>query len=235
MEIRDYFSSPRVRKFVLYATQAKRLLPNTEDGIPVVVLEKEDRLHILLEVGMDATQESLRKAVTLALQWRDLLAEQGGYEFEAYDANLISLLVYCHNQGMGSYRQLATICNQVLASLLYEYSRYKDECKKHGINHQDPRGLSHYGTSADPKSYGMADILMEAMGFPFEERRQFLDSGMENIENGYPPFLKDQPISRNKVRDRLRPYKSGAKKVQTTNLEQLLQHPLCRMIFEGLR
>ncbi len=108
-----------------------------QDHILIRLLEREGRLHVMIEVDEDATQDKLRKIIPLACEWRDRVrnhqgAWRGGGRNELLERfssmeEQEQLNKVPVNKRKHSYRLLANKINTKIADYLREYLAYRQE------------------------------------------------------------------------------------------------------------
>jgi hypothetical protein len=176
----------------------------------VRVIELDGWLRVMIEVGEDATFESLRKALPLSLRWRgQLLAYQGPW-MRGGDNRLLQRLHEMQQSGE-SYSELADQVNRKVSELLEEWTRHRAEYKLAKQQIKDPLDWITWHPSTDPFALERARTFLSALSLKHREIEVQLQAGLERIEGGLAPFEKDYPISREKMISVLRTWRLGKK------------------------
>lgn len=94
----------------------KRSNPDLFEYLPVrlEVMERQGRLFVVMELNEDTTTSDLKKAITIALTWRNRLMEYQGVSHDL-ESTILTLLHDLHRAGC-SYRQLAEMVNMAIGN-----------------------------------------------------------------------------------------------------------------------
>ncbi len=188
-------------------------LPLIESGVWIHIVEMDDQLKVMMEVGDLTKHKDLNQAAIIALIWRDRLIEE---KQPAKKDEPTEFLNFLHSQNKRddedrkSYKELAEIVNRSLASLLLEISAYQKglmEARSQGDEEEYVRssflGLGVEDTP-DPLSFSNALDLLSTFGIGGEDAERILTEGLRDIGEGIPPFVYEPPISRELMKTALR-------------------------------
>jgi len=174
------------------------------------VIELDGWLRVLIEVGEDATYESLRRALPLSLRWRDQLLSYQGPWMRGGDNRLLQQLHEMQRKSV-SYADLAGRVNKMLSELLRESNRYQAEYKRAKQQIKEPLAWIRWRSKANPFALERARRFLSALGLKSQEIEVQLQGGLARIEKGLDPFEKDYPIAREKMISALRTWRLGKK------------------------
>lgn len=157
-------------------------------GVMIRVIEIDNRVHVMLDVGEEATFDGIVKGATLALQWRDKLLEWQGPNYNGGPDYLLLTLDNKNDMGV-TYKDLANEINQEIVYLLKEKTEYF---------------LFH------------AQYLLKCLRFKDKEITSFLSEGLEDIDNGYLPYSNkpEYPVTARKVESVLRSWRDNKTKLR---------------------
>ena len=192
----------KIDRFKLFARDLPPCNMGHDDGIFIHVVEKGNgRLCIMLEVGETTTERELRKAESLATQWRDRLNEfQGRIDI---DGNLLLQSVQQYFESGKTYAEIADIANAHVADLLCEYSKLpnKDTFKARSLLFQVREMLTILNAGQEDISTGKRGRRSKD---DEQKRREWIDTvihdSLKQIAKGEEPFDAPQsPISKSNV------------------------------------
>ncbi len=144
------------------------------------------RANVLIRIRRETTTEEIRKATPIALALRDWLEAEG----------LLAL-----------YNEEHVICDELeydLQQIEKEGMSYRD------LAHHINGTLLHYLTSPQlTRDIGFAHLTLQIYGIEGEKADRIIDDALKNIEQGLPPFEKDQPITRDFIINVLRRWRNS--------------------------
>jgi hypothetical protein len=180
------------------------------------VIRIHGRLHFLMEVGEDTTNQQLRDAIPEALSWSDrLLAYQG------IDTPTLQRADDWHKEGR-TYAQIANAWNEWLEQRLEDHIHFEKEMvewKQHWedwekfLSELTPEEASEVPDVArnpidmempTSDAFDKARRVLKEFYSKKENIDIVLNEGLENIKRGEPPFGIGYPLSDNEVASALR-------------------------------
>jgi len=192
----------------------------TESGVVIHVIEKDNnKLQIMIGVGEETTSEALHDAIPLAIDWRNRLLEWQGRQPTSTDVFLFEL--HRLNQEGTSPAELAKQINQKVAGYLREYHQYWQERAAMLPQIRGGLGLLRWALNAgfDPFALHHARDLLRAIGFRDDEIGLHFTHGLKRIDDRETPFLVGEPVSGDKVREKLRYWRKNKKYQISDSLE----------------
>lgn len=183
----------------------------SQSGIPIRIIEWDNRLHLLLEIREESTHQDLRDALWLAIAWKErLLAWQGPWMGGGRVA-FMEELHRRHRPPRRSYAVVAEEINQMLASSLQAYYRFFQAF----LDARDTfQTMGDYLDWVDrtPGKFGLehARDVLEDLGYNSSQIDEVITPALRRIEAGSTPFQPGEPIARDKVRELLRSWRQGA-------------------------
>lgn len=158
------------------------LSPFTEDGVWIDVERGGNgRLCVKIVVTETTTARELRRAESLALQWRDRLIA-----FQGRQPNPWMLAIQAQVDAGKTHAEVARLANARVAAWLQEYN-----------------GLPDKGTYAARSLLGNARELLAALYV----KQDVIDAAIASDA----PFPADYPVSRYEIKYALRQWRRGAK------------------------
>lgn len=172
----------------------------SESGVIIYTRELETGyLRLAIDVDEVVTSEQLRKAIPLALKWRDRLIKAQGYTGLGGDNGILWYIDNDITSGM-TYRNVATAINKIIAEWLYEHvdepmpdfiikSPYSNKLNLHldGIETRIPDPIERVRK------------LLKTMRLKDQEIKQAIDLGLDDIRLGEFQLQANYPVSRSKL------------------------------------
>lgn len=187
-----------------------------QNGVLIHLLERGGRLHVMIEVDEDATQDDLRSIIPLACQWRDRVMEHQGAWSGGGTNQFLEILSNMQESGF-SYAQIAESLNENIEKRLKEYVAYRQEvdAKIPALKSEHERDIFYsvfwLGMNSNSAAMSFAKDLLESLRYKQEDILEILKSGLDSILNGKSIFTKNYPITRYKVIEVLRVWRNGKK------------------------
>jgi len=185
------------------------------EGGPVIrIVERDNRLRIMIEITEDTTNQQVRDIAQYALEWqRQLLDFQGAWRMGGVN-EFMERLLYENKHGK-SYNKLAKSINESVENHLREYLVYRKEVDTlYSESIEDHEHDMYYclfwlNMKPNPFALSHAKDLLEAIGIKQPKIDNYLLDGLRQIATGNPPFLPGEPVTRFKLTETLRTYRKG--------------------------
>lgn len=205
-------ASENIQKTIeLKLNKVKNLPPIISDSsVFIRLVEIDDWVRVLIEVDEDTTSDDLRKAVPLALLWRDKLLELQGIWMKGGNNPFLEVLSLEQNAGE-SYTNIANRINKRIESLLIEHENYLNDLEANKIKFKTMFDLYLWKSHFNQFSLSHARDLLKALKLKNSEIDEILKFGLENIRMGKPAFEKEYPVSRDKIISTMKTWRKGKK------------------------
>lgn len=219
--------SKKVDEFV---NQNQDLTQISEDGVTIHIFESwSGSLNIAIAVNETVTNERARDAIPLALEWMKRLTQFQGKMFVGEDEELlryIELFILKHGEdelknkpkyqdqptGYLSYREVASIVNALVSDWLHEVEGKETALAVDLPGYTDFMFFIRDIESRFPDPFERSIKMLKIFRLKDKDIYHHLEEGIRSIRAGKAPFLKDSPLSRNKMisvmrwfRDEIRP------------------------------
>ncbi len=186
----------------------------TESGMLIRFVEIGGWLKVMLEIDERTTNQDIRDAAPLLLEWRDRLIDFQGAWNGGGENNFFERLSYMQKHGY-SYARLAERLNKRIEEHLNGYIAYRQEVDavhpEEKSNH-DKDIFYHVfwlGMNSNSSSLTHAKAVLESLHYKQEDILEIIKSGLESLVNGKSIFSKNYPISRPKITEALRTWRKG--------------------------
>jgi hypothetical protein len=174
------------------------------------VIEIDERLRVMLEVGEDARGEDLRALIPLALRWRDRLMDfQGPWMGGGRNLFLETILTE-HRLGM-SYARIADRINARVADLLLAHREYLRELESVKRRFTRPDDWITWRPKTNPFSIDHARGVLRWIGLSERLAESAIAAGLERIRNQRRIRGQFRPVTRDRVRTVLRTWRTSVK------------------------
>lgn len=176
----------------------------TDADIPIYLVEENNRLRVMIDVGENDKSSDLRAAIPLALKWRDRLVEWQG------------------TTRTGSSYFLEELCDLHKKKISYQ------EIANHvtGLIREDVRKCSAYITEYDPSlcaedlmflnwpidikgAYTRIRYRLSVLNFSDQEIKKYVDGGLKAIEQNTQSFASEPLLDRIRIRDIMKSYQAS--------------------------
>lgn len=195
-------------------------IPLCESEVLIRIIEIDNWLRVVIEVGENATHENLRKANTLALEWRDRLLDYQGPWFGGGTNYFKESLFRKHERGK-SYSEIAKMLNDRILEYIINDLENKRRIEK--IQQE----LGEKATFIDFLKYQKDNNCMDLFFFSFEHAKDilrefsmkemkiegFITEIISCLQNGETPALDEFLISKRMVVDLIINWKKGKKHI----------------------
>jgi hypothetical protein len=182
----------------------------SDSGVMVRFIEIDKWLHLMVEIDEDTTSEELRKAIPMALSWRDRLLNWQGPWLRGGDNPFLEELLACQESGE-TYSNLAERINKRISAYLSEYNQYLLEYEKMRPSFKTMGDFYSWKPKSNGFSLDHARGVLSALGYKKAIIEDLLLAGLENIRAGRPAFEKNYPVSREKIIGVIRRWRIGKK------------------------
>lgn len=184
----------------------------SESGVLIRIIELDDWLHVMIDVGEDSTSRSLRETIPLAIEWRDRLLKWQGPWMRGGATPFLEELARLSPAKI-SYKKLAKRINEKVSALLVEYWHYLKELENARPHFKTMLDFYLWHSSFNQFAAEHAKDMLVMLGIKAEEADELIRLGIENIESGIKPFEDDYPISRDKLIRTLRTWSDSRKRI----------------------
>jgi hypothetical protein len=177
-------------------------------------VETDGRVKMFLEIGEETTLDTIKWHWEEIRTWQELVRTwQGPWRIGGRGYLFYTLHV---RQASGeSYTQLAERVNETVAKDLATYIEderaFQEAIKAGELTDASTRlDLVEWQHKTDHSSMGLdrAKGLLWEMGLRQDEIRQWCTAALENLQRGQPAFPPGQPITRERLRDALRAWRT---------------------------
>src|SRR5437016_3608313 len=186
-------------------------IPDVSDsGVLLQFIEIGNWIKVMIQVDEDTTSDDLRKAIPMALSWRDRLLEWQGPWMLGGDNPFLEQLSLRQKAGE-TYRNLANHINQEAASWVHSHVAYTKELE--AVQHSFKTMFDFYmwESKANPFSLDHARHLLRAVRLKDDKIDGLLTTAVDNVQAGKPAFEAEYPVSRDALISALRLWRSGRK------------------------
>jgi len=186
-------------------------IPDVSDsGVFLQFVEIDNWIRVMIQVDEDTTSDDLRKAIPMALMWRDRLLEWQGPWMDGGDNPFLEKLSERQKSGE-SYKDLANRINQQATMWVHGHVVYNKELE--AVKHSFKTMFDFYmwKSESNPFSLDHARHLLRAVRLKDDEIDELLRTAVDNVQSGKPAFEAEYPVSRDKLISALRLWRGGRK------------------------
>jgi len=171
----------------------------------IQLIELDNYVQVMIEVGEEETDAGLRRLIPLALQWRDWVVEIQG-PWTAGGRGRFLLLLDSEQRAGVSYQQLAERLTRNLGGLLSEFLAWERQSRtRHRGGVKRPAGADDFWPNPFAKVHAVE--LLTDLGIAEEDAAQHVKEGLRRLRDGRKPFVGPGPITRQRVIDVLRAWR----------------------------
>ena len=186
----------------------------TESGMLIRFVEIDGWLRVMLEIDERTTNQNIREAAPLLLEWRDRLIDFQGAWNGGGENHFFERLSDMQKHGY-SYARLAERLNKQIEKHLNGYIAYRQEVdaihpeEKNKHDKDIFYNIFWLGMKSNSSSLTHAQGVLESLHYKKEDILEIIKDGLESLANGKSIFSKDYPISKFKMIEALRTWRSG--------------------------